>query len=149
MLAPRKHQRGYTLAEVILVLTAFSILTIIFVPLQSKAIQHIETKQYIAQFKEDVLLAQQLTMTDHPSYWLMIRPAQKDYYLYDYQQKKTIFHREFPPYWKLNLQSLTTPVRFNSQGTLRNPGTMRISSPHTAYKITFPFGKSRVTINEQ
>ncbi len=142
-------QSGYTLTEVLLVLTVFSISLILVIPLQNNVVRKIETQQYMEQFQEDILLAQQLTMTDHPNYWIMIRPAHRDYYLYDYKNKLTIYHRKFPDQWKINLQSLTSPIRFNAAGTLRNPGTMTIVSPYATYKITFPFGKSRVSIIEQ
>ncbi|MFG6148533.1 competence type IV pilus minor pilin ComGD [Halobacillus sp. B23F22_1] len=142
-------QKGYTLVEVTLVLTAFTVLLLIFAPLQQRTVNKIENDHYLKQFEEDMLLAQQLTMSDHPNYWIMVRPLQNDYYLYDYQNKKTIYHRVFPHDWEVRLQSLTSPIRFNSTGTMQSPGTMAIKTHYTNYKITFPFGKSRVRIDEQ
>ncbi|GGF08087.1 hypothetical protein GCM10010954_03180 [Halobacillus andaensis] len=143
------HQKGYTLIEVILVLTAFTLLLLLFTPLQQRTVSKLETEHYLEQFEEDMLLAQQLTMADHPNYWIMVRPVQNDYYLYDYQNKETVYHRKFPHDWEVSLQSLTSPIRFNSSGTMQSPGTMTLKTGYTNYKITFPFGKSRVRIDEQ
>ncbi|MFC7060617.1 competence type IV pilus minor pilin ComGD [Halobacillus seohaensis] len=140
---------GFTLSEVILVLALFTSLLLLFLPFHNNLFQEIEANNYMEQLENDLLLAQQLTIQDHPNYWMMIRPQSNDYYLYDYRQKKTLFTRTFPSSWKIQLQTLSTPVQFNSSGTLQNPGIMRITTPTKVFKITFSFGKSRVKIDEQ
>ncbi|WP_179134036.1 competence type IV pilus minor pilin ComGD [Halobacillus massiliensis] len=143
------NNKGYTLSEVILVLTIFSIFLLLTAPLPAKLHSKTEADLYLEQLKSDLLLAQQLTMQDHPRYWIMIRPSSNEYYLYDGQARKSVFIRTFPPDWTIQLQSLSVPIRFNTAGTLERPGTMFISTSSNRYKITFPFGKSRVRIDEQ
>ncbi|MCP3030301.1 type II secretion system GspH family protein [Halobacillus sp. A1] len=143
------NQKGYTLSEMIVVLTAISCLLLLFFPLQSSLAEEVKKRYFIEQFENDLLLAQQLTIQNHPNYWLMINSSSNHYYLYDSRNRETIFERYFPDNWSIQLQSLTTPIRFNSTGTLYNPGTMKITTPRKELKITFPFGKSRVKIVEQ
>ncbi|WP_173916158.1 competence protein ComG [Halobacillus sp. Marseille-Q1614] len=143
------NDRGYTLSEVVLVLTMITTLLLLAAPTPVKIYKNTQTSLHLNQLKSDLLLAQQLTMQDHPNYWIMIRPASQDYYLYDYKKKEALFTRSFPSDWTIELQSLSMPLRFNSSGTLERPGTMKIVTSSTSYKITFPFGKSRVRIDEQ
>ncbi|UOR12322.1 competence type IV pilus minor pilin ComGD [Halobacillus amylolyticus] len=144
-----KKQGGYTFTEVIIVLVAFSVLLMMAAPLHSEVVTSVKITHYIEQLENDLLLAQQLSMQHESHYWVMIRPENNDYYLYDYSSRKTVFHRKFPETWSIHLSTLQSPIRFNNSGTIQNPGTMILKTTESSYKITFPFGKSRVTIHEQ
>ncbi|UOQ93725.1 prepilin-type N-terminal cleavage/methylation domain-containing protein [Halobacillus shinanisalinarum] len=144
-----KKQGGYTFSEVIIVLVALSVLLAIAAPLNSEVVSSVKITHYIEQLENDILLAQQLSMQHESHYWIMIRPENNDYYLYDYSSRKSVFHRKLPEKWSIRLTTLQSPIRFNTSGTIQNPGTMVLKTPESSYKITFPFGKSRVTIHEQ
>ncbi|WP_245804848.1 prepilin-type N-terminal cleavage/methylation domain-containing protein [Halobacillus hunanensis] len=145
----KRCQSGFTLAEVMIVLVAFSAILAAVVPLQHRVVTTIKVAHYLELLENDLLLAQQLTMQDHPHYWVMIRPEQREYYLYDYANRKVVLHRKFPREWSIRLSTLEVPIQFNTSGTIQKPGTMTLSTPKADYKLTFPFGKSRVTIHEQ
>ncbi|UOQ42533.1 type II secretion system GspH family protein [Halobacillus salinarum] len=143
------NNRGFTLAEMLIVLLIWSLLAAIVLPLQHQVFTKIETDQYLRQFKLDVLAAQQLTMQNHSYYWIMIREEKNDYYLYDYLHRNTVFHHHFPDNWKLQLTTLPAKIQFSAKGTIKNPGTMFISPPNQSYKVVFPFGRGRMKVIEQ
>ncbi|MFD2925960.1 prepilin-type N-terminal cleavage/methylation domain-containing protein [Halobacillus naozhouensis] len=144
-----QSQTGYTLSEVMIVLVAFSAILAVVVPFHHQVVATVKVTHYLEQIENDLLLAQQLTMQHHPHYWVMIRPDQRDYYLYDYANRKILLHRKFPKEWAIRLPTLEIPIQFNASGSIQNPGTMVLLTPKANYKLTFPFGKSRVTIHEQ
>ncbi|MFQ3542790.1 competence type IV pilus minor pilin ComGD [Halobacillus rhizosphaerae] len=144
-----RNYNGFSLAEVLLVLLAWSVLLLCIAPFHSQAVINMERKEYIRQLESDVLLAQQLTMENHPYYLLYIRPELKEYYLYDYKQKEVVYERKFPKNWRIDMLTLTSPIQFTADGTIKKPGTMLIYTKDQNYRVVFPFGKSRVNIIEQ
>ncbi|MGP4074394.1 competence type IV pilus minor pilin ComGD [Halobacillus sp. K22] len=140
--------KGYTISEVLIVLVFWSILLISIVPLHNRTFHHIQSSHFISQLKDDVLLTQQLTMQDHLYYKLFFRPNSNEYLLYDQKNNTTIFRRSLPENWRMQLLSLESTVRFNENGVVTKPGTMKIHTPQTIFKIVFPFGASRLTIEE-
>ncbi|MGI8316156.1 competence type IV pilus minor pilin ComGD [Halobacillus mangrovi] len=143
------YKNGYTLTEVLIVLTAWSILIVCLIPLHLRTFLSVEASTFFDQLEEDVLLAQQLTVQDHPYYWMNFRQSSNDYVLYDAKDKETIFIREFPKDWRFDLMTLENPVRFNARGIIAKPGTMKVHSPSSTYKVIFPFGASRLYIEKQ
>ncbi|MCA1009668.1 competence type IV pilus minor pilin ComGD [Halobacillus halophilus] len=143
-----ESSKGYTISEVLIVLIFWSILLISIVPLHHRTFQHIQSSHFISQLKDDVLLTQHLTMQDHIYYMLLFRPNTNEYILYDQKNKTTIFKRSFPDSWSMQLLTLESTLRFNENGVVTKPGTMKIHTPYSIFKIVFPFGASRLTIEE-
>ncbi|KHE70701.1 competence type IV pilus minor pilin ComGD [Halobacillus sp. BBL2006] len=142
-------RNGFTLSEILIVLTAWSILLVCIIPLHVSTFRSVETSAVMDQLKDDIYLAQQLTVQDHPYYWLSFRLSSNDYVLYDAQDSETIFIRKFPKNWRFELMTLENPIRFNSRGIIAKPGTMKLYSPTDTYKLVFPFGSSRMNIEQQ
>lgn len=143
------YRNGFTLSEVLIVVSAWSILIVCLTPLHLRTFLSLEASTFLDQLEEDVLLAQQLTVQDHPYYWLSFRQSSNDYVLYDTKDKETIYIREFPDAWRFEMMTLENPVRFNARGIIVKPGTMKVYSPFSTYKVTFPFGTSRLYIEKQ
>ncbi|MBA2173610.1 competence protein ComG [Halobacillus locisalis] len=119
---------------------------LIISPIQHNIISSIKAEHFLEQFQSDLLLTQQLTMQDHGSYYLLFQKQTNDYTLYDGESNQTMFHRPLPKDWSYQMNTTRSPIRFNRNGTIRHPGTMRFYSPDRSYKVTFPFGISRATI---
>lgn len=102
----------------------------------------------IEQFKEDVFLIQHLSMNNHAYHSLRFNADQGYYSIYDSLHRKTIVKTTLPEGWKIEMLTLPHVVYFNQQGTIRKAGTMRLSTRDVTYKITFPFGTSRMRIEE-
>lgn len=143
-----KLSAGFTLSEVVIVLLIWSTLLMVLIPFHSGTIQTIQTSLFMNQLKEDVLITQQLTMKDHTYYTLVFRTDRNEYLVYDQKNKKPVLRRELPASWKLQLLTIEPVLRFNQYGIITKPGTMKIHTAQTIYKLTFPFGASRFTIEE-
>ncbi|WP_147299264.1 competence type IV pilus minor pilin ComGD [Halobacillus trueperi] len=147
-----KHQQkahnGYTFTEMVIVLLCWSILLSCFIPLQYRTYQNLEATLTLQQLKEDLLLTQHLSMNEHAYYTVNFDQESGGYFLYDTKERKTIFHRKLPEKWGMRLTTLQPTVRFNQKGIIQRAGTMYLYAPHKTYKVVFPFGSSRLRIEE-
>lgn len=145
----KESPQGFTFPEVVIVMMAWSVLSLTIISINHRTLDTIQSTDIIGQLHDDVLLTQQLTMQEHPYYQIMFRQSQNHYLVYDYKNKKMLCKRILPDNWRIEMLTLPATVRFNSKGLITKPGTMKIHSPSHAYKITFPFGASRITIEKQ
>ncbi|GGC91612.1 hypothetical protein GCM10007216_22880 [Thalassobacillus devorans] len=141
-------RNGYTLIETVIVLLTLSVVIAIAVPFHSKTVDALTFQTFYQQFEDDVLLTQQLSMTNQAFYDLMILPSQQKYFLLETKTERKVLERSIPDTIKLELQTLKVPVRFSSDGTIYSPGSMRIKTNSKSYRVVFPFGKSRCYMYE-
>ncbi|WLR46281.1 competence type IV pilus minor pilin ComGD [Halobacillus litoralis] len=144
----QKERNGYTFTEMVIVLLCWSILLSCFIPLQYRTFQELEANLILQQLKEDLLLTQHLSMNEHVYYTLNFDEEAGGYVLYDTKERKTIFTRKLPEKWVMLLTTLQPTVRFNQKGIIQRAGTMYLYAPNKTYKIVFPFGSSRLRIEE-
>ncbi|MYL19761.1 competence protein ComG [Halobacillus litoralis] len=140
--------KGFTLSETLLVLLAWSVLILCLTPIHQSTYESVMETHVIEQFKEDVFLIQHLSMNNHAYHSLRFNADQGYYSIYDSLHRKTIVKTTLPEGWKIEMLTLPHVVYFNQQGTIRKAGTMRLSTLDVTYKITFPFGTSRMRIEE-
>ncbi|WP_051254690.1 MULTISPECIES: hypothetical protein [Halobacillus] len=117
-------------------------------PVHRSTYEQVKAAQVLEQFKEDVYLIQHLSMNDHAYHSLRFNTSRRYYYIYDSLHRETITKTTLPEGWTIEMLTLPYNVYFNQQGVIRKAGTMRISSPDATYKITFPFGTSRMRIEK-
>ncbi|MCA0970097.1 competence protein ComG [Halobacillus litoralis] len=123
-------------------------ITILVIPLHYQTIEKVKAKQFFGQFESDLLLTQQLTIEKHAFFQIMFRRETNDYILYDGLQKKTVFKRTLPDKWQYQFITTKPSIRFNRDGTIRQPGTIRFENGELAYRVTFPFGTVRMILHE-
>lgn len=140
--------KGYTLSEMLIVLLCWSVLIACILPIHHRTYQNIESSKIVQQLKEDVLLTQSLTMNDHIYYYLLFNQDSKEYVLYDMKNRRDVFKRKLPEEWGINMLTLNPTVRFNQKGMIHRGGSMHLVAPNKTFKIVFPFGASRVRIDE-
>ncbi|WP_158290422.1 competence type IV pilus minor pilin ComGD [Halobacillus salinus] len=148
---PNQYQfnnKGFTLPEVLVILTVWATLILIFSPLQHRMMDSLKTKQFFSQMESDLLLTQQLTMQKHEGYYLMFRKSKNDYILYDPVNKESLLQRTLPKDWRYQMNTMSSTIRFRRDGTIRQPGSMRFYAGNETYKVTFPFGTSRMRLDE-
>lgn len=144
----RAANNGYTLSEMLIVLLLWSVLLACILPLHHRTYQNVQSSKTVQQFKEDVLLAQILTMNDHIYYHLLFNQESTEYVLYDRKNRRNVFKRKLPKGWSIKMLTLEPTVRFNQKGMIHQGGSMQFVTPNKTYKIVFPFGASRVRIEE-
>lgn len=146
-LPPLNNNQGFTISEMMLSLSIWAILLLTFLPLSHRTYTSLENKWMIKQFQSDVQVAQRMNMEHSPYFFFFL--TEEGYYLFDSIDKKVIYERHLPGDWKIRPQTITSPIRFNHEGTIRNPGTIRMVSSQTEYLITFPFGVGGPVIEQQ
>ncbi|SFJ21207.1 competence protein ComGD [Halobacillus dabanensis] len=144
----RAANEGYTLSEMLIVLLLWSVLLACILPLHHRTYLNVQSSKTVQQFKEDVLLTQTLTMNDHIYYQLLFNEDSTEYILHDRKNRRNVFKRKLPKGWSINMLTLEPTVRFNQKGMIYQGGSMQFVAPNKTFTIVFPFGASRVRIEE-
>ncbi|WP_226582995.1 competence type IV pilus minor pilin ComGD [Halobacillus litoralis] len=139
---------GYTLTETVIVLLCWAVMIGCFIPIQHSTYQNTQSSYFLRQFREDILTTQHLSMNDHVFYSLRFHQDSNQYLLYDAANRQTVFTRKLPDLWRIQMLTLDPIVKFNQNGVITKPGSMMIITPAKTYKIIFPFGVSRIRIEE-
>ncbi|MDC3418995.1 prepilin-type N-terminal cleavage/methylation domain-containing protein [Aquibacillus koreensis] len=142
------NNKGFTLIEVLIVLSMISLFLVIGASFQPKALEQNQADYFFKLFQSDVLYLQQLTMIDRENVFIYISPDNKSYQIKRGGMGEVILTRSFPKDWTINLNTLPAPISFSPNGTIKNPGTIDLRSPTTRYSVIFPFGKGRCYIVE-
>lgn len=141
--------RGFTFVEVLLVLTAFLMLMAIGFTFPAKLIKQQEANHFLNRFQHDVLYLQSLNMYETSSAFMTISPQNHQYTIHKSDTAELLVKRNIPENWTVHLRTLSQPVMYSSNGTIKNPGSLVIETEEDSYKIVFPFGKGRSYIEKQ
>ncbi|MFD1018733.1 competence type IV pilus minor pilin ComGD [Thalassobacillus hwangdonensis] len=147
MLRP-PERNGFTLLETMLVLFIMVIFLSIATPIHFSTKEQQETKLFLDQFRQDVLLLQKLSMIGPSRYHMIVAPSSLHYFIYNESDKKLVLLRNFPPRWSIDMMNMKSAIKFSTKGTIRTPRTFFIETTSRKYKVVFPFGKSRCYISE-
>lgn len=142
-------KNGFTLLELLIVLSIWSIITALSVPILFNNLEKVEERQFLETFKHDVLYIQYLA-TSAVDRHVQIRVNNGNYEIIDgsINKSRPIIKREFPTDWEIDMRTVKR-ISFNENGTIRHAGTISIKTKHTNYSIVFPPGKGRCYIVEQ
>lgn len=138
-----KKENGFTIVELLIVLSLFSLLLVIGASFQTKSYQAYQFNCWYQQFESDVLFIQQQTLVSRENIYLLINPNSHTYEIRRGGLGEIITVRSFPDNWEIKLNTLSMPLSFSINGTLRNPGMFQVLTKGMAYDIYFPFGKGR------
>ncbi|MFD2759407.1 competence type IV pilus minor pilin ComGD [Lentibacillus juripiscarius] len=139
------HKNGFTLVEMLLVLSIWSVLILLTVPVQLSLLEKKTEKQFFETLEMDLLYTQSLSYNSKAGYWLTF-PNDGHY-----QIKKgffTILERSVPEGWEIDKRTLPK-ISFNHKGTIISPGTFSIQTASSTYNIVCPLGKGRCYIDKQ
>ncbi|SDK55130.1 competence type IV pilus minor pilin ComGD [Sediminibacillus albus] len=143
------NKKGYTLVEVMLVLSITVSLIAIGFSLPRYFLHTFQTKQFFQQFNNDILYLQQLSLASKENIYLLIDPENQQYTIHQGGTGKVLIQRNIPDHCHIELRTLKMPISFTDKGSLRNPGTMIVDTGNNQYKVVFPLGKGRNYIVEQ
>ncbi|MGM8214106.1 competence type IV pilus minor pilin ComGD [Bacillaceae bacterium W0354] len=141
--------RGFTLIEMLIVLTIVLIIihgtTIIF----NNAGKQLTFDQFIESFEKDIFMIQQHTLTTREMLSLYFNTRENYYVIYDSMLNPELIRRDYDPSIKITFDTLHNPIRFKPSGNILNPGTMFIKYHDDNYEIKFPFGKGRFYVSKK
>ncbi|AKG04315.1 MULTISPECIES: competence type IV pilus minor pilin ComGD [Salimicrobium] len=143
------NHKGFTMVEVIVVLCFITVSLAILAPGQHLSHSHLTEKQTIQQFADDIHFAQQMSVQKGIEHTLYIDKVNNVYRIYESWGSSPIIQEEFPPEWEIQLATLKSYTTFHVNGTISTPGTMWFHTGDKQYKVTFPFSRNGVVIDEQ
>lgn len=142
-----QFKNGFTLIEVLFVLSVWSVLLILSVPLHFSILEKQEEDNFMDTLEMDLLYMQsesygirnyfRLTFIENESYIIA-----KDHHI------KNLVERKIPEGWKINQRVMST-IAFNDKGTIVEPGNLMIQTIKNKYKVICPLGKGRCYIVKQ
>ena len=143
------NQKGFTLVELLIVLSTLSILLVIGASFQTNTYNTYQLNRWYQLFDSDVLYMQQQTLLKRNNLYLIIKPDTKSYEIRQGGRGDVVIERKIPQNWDVKLYTLSMPLSFSIQGTIKNPGMFQILIDDKEYAIYFPFGKGRSYIVER
>ncbi|GGM31641.1 competence protein ComG [Paraliobacillus quinghaiensis] len=143
------NQKGFTLIEILIVLSTLSILLVIGASLQTNTYDTYQLNRWYQLFESDVLYMQQQTLLKRNNLYLIIKPDTKSYEIRQGGRGKVLVERQIPHNWEVKLYTLSMPLSFSIQGTIKEPGMFLIIIDDKEFAIYFPFGKGRSYIVER
>lgn len=140
-------QAGFTLLELLIVLSIWSMLLLLAVPITFNTLNHMKEQQFLNTFKHDVLYTQSLALINYND--LVRLRIREDHYEIISGNVNTLNKvRPIPDNWHFYKNSMND-ISFTKNGTIRDAGQLTLTTPLSTYQIVFPPGKGRCYIVKQ
>ncbi|SFA71205.1 competence protein ComGD [Lentibacillus halodurans] len=139
------YRNGFTLIEVLFVLSVLSLLILISAPIHFSVLDKKTEESFLYTLEMDLLYMQTMSYNSRTNY-RMTFPDQKHYVIK--KNHSIIQEREVPEGWEIDPRILPT-ISFNKDGTIREPGTFAIQTSANKYSVVCPLGKGRCYFAKQ
>ncbi|WP_071395739.1 competence type IV pilus minor pilin ComGD [Bacillus tuaregi] len=142
-------QSGFTLIEILIVLSIFLIISSITSIFLKPQYLWYEKERFFSQFKADILYTQQYAISHQKQLSLHIFPKEKRYTVKEKTTGKSVIERELPQSIQIEKGTLATPglaymiIEFSPNGRLNRFGNFYFLVDYERYKITFQIGAGR------
>ncbi|MGH1038448.1 competence protein ComG [Bacillus wiedmannii] len=141
-------QKGFTLLEMLLVLFAISVLSMVTYFNVHSLHEKQKVKQFLRQFSNDILYMQQLAINRQKHYTLRWYKDRHTYYIGELSENLTIIKREYDSDIQIDLNTFPNPMTYNPSGNINRGGTILLSYRSYKYEIVFQLGRGRFTYRE-
>jgi len=139
-----KNESGYTLFELIIVISILSVILLIAVPSYHSLSKTNEIEHFFEQLQEDIYYTQMTAISRGKPIMLDFITTLSQYRILASNQ--TIVKRDYPHDIIVEKGTLETKIEFNPNGNIRKAGTIFIKTANGKYKLTFQLGKGRFEI---
>ncbi|MEC2917674.1 comG operon protein ComGD [Bacillus tropicus] len=141
-------QQGFTLLEILLVLFAISVLSMVTYVNVHSLYEKQKIEQFLRQFSNDILYMQQLAINRQKHYTLRWHKDRHMYYIGESSTDLSIIKREYDSDIQLDLNTFPNPMTYNPSGNINRGGTILLSYRSYKYEIVFQLGRGRFTYRE-
>ncbi|MBH0348872.1 MULTISPECIES: comG operon protein ComGD [Bacillus] len=141
-------QKGFTLLEMLLVLFAISVLSMVTYFNVYSLYEKQKIEQFLRQFSNDILYMQQLAINRQKHYTLRWHKDRHMYYIGESSTDLSIIKREYDSDIQLDLNTFPNPMTYNPSGNINRGGTILLSYQSYKYEIVFQLGRGRFTYRE-
>lgn len=142
------NQNGYTLVEMMLVLFVVSIISSITLVSFQGVINEKRLQLFLNMFERDVLYAQTYAMSHSKSIYLVISTESNFYTIQESGLGKVLLRRDFSEKIKIEHITMTPPITFFANGSIRQAGKLYVTYSGKKYAIVFLLGKGRFYVKE-
>ena len=144
-----KHhkQNGYSLIELLVVLSVFAIIILLTVPTSFSLLEKKTEEKVLGIFQYDILFLQNQSIANGSEVDYLRMVLYKNSYIIT-DTKKVQLTRELPDGWQIDPRTMKS-ISFKHNGTIKYSGKIEIISPTNRYIITFPIGKGRGYIEKR
>ncbi len=137
-------QKGFTLLEMLLVLFAISVLSMVTYFHVHSLYEKQKIEQFLRQFSNDILYMQQLAINRQKHYTLRWHKDRHMYYIGESSTDLSIIKREYDSDIQLDLNTFPNPMTYNPSGNINRGGTILLSYRSYKYEIVFQLGKREI-----
>lgn len=141
-------QKGFTLLEMLLVLFAISVLSMVTYFNVHSLYEKQKIEQFLRQFSNDILYMQQLAINRQKHYTLRWHKDRHMYYIGESSTNLSIIKREYDSDIQIDLNTFPNPMTYNPSGNINRGGTILLSYRSYKYDIVFQLGRGRFTYRE-
>lgn len=141
--------KGFTLTEMLLVLSIFLIITSFSLILLKPNYESIEKNLFLSQFKSDIFFAQQYAISHQSIVTVNIMSEKNYYYFRERLNGPIILERQYSKEIKITEGTLPLYFQFSPSGTINRFGSFFIRIGAETYRLTFYIGKGRVYVNKE
>lgn len=141
-------QKGFTLLEMLLVLFAISVLSMVTYFHVHSLYEKQKIEQFLRQFSNDILYMQQLAINRQKHYTLRWHKDRHMYYIGESSTDHSIIKREYDSDIQLDLNTFPNPMTYNPSGNINRGGTILLSYRSYKYEIVFQLGRGRFMYRE-
>jgi len=140
-------ENGFTLLEVLLVLSILGVMLLIVIPLNTLVLENEKEKQFIREFSSDMLFMQSYSRSILAQIRYSYDPEKHKYTIYK-DFGKPLVEKYLPNGWDIKMRSFNN-VQFNHHGSISELGTMILNTNRHTYKFIFSLGKGRFRIEKE
>ncbi|QWH62632.1 type II secretion system protein [Bacillus mycoides] len=141
-------QKGFTLLEMLLVLFAISVLSVVTHFNVTSLHEKQKVEQFLKQFSNDILYMQQLAIKRQKHYTLRWFKEKHMYYISESETDLLIVKREYDKDVQMDLHTFPNPMTYNPSGNINRGGMILLSYRGYKYEIVFQLGRGRFTYRE-
>ncbi|MGE6311658.1 competence type IV pilus minor pilin ComGD [Bacillus cereus] len=141
-------QKGFTLLEMLLVLFAISVLSVVTHFNVTSLHEKQRAEQFLKQFSNDILYMQQLAIKRQKHYTLRWFKEKHMYYISESETGFLIAKREYDKDVQIDLHTFPNPMTYNPSGNINRGGTILLFYRGYKYEIVFQLGRGRFTYRE-
>lgn len=143
------NQRGFTLAESLVVLSIFMILSSVTVFSLKPQHTMVEDEAFLTQLKADLFYAQSYAMAHQQEVSVAILPKQSKYLFVLRPDQPHLLDRSYSSRFNIVVGTMPLSFVFQPDGNVNKFGSFFIETEKKTYRMTILIGKGRFYVTEQ
>ncbi len=145
----KHNQKGFTLAESLIVLSIFMILSTVTVFSLKPQHTMLEDEAFLTQLQSDLYYAQNYAIAHQHEVLVIFTPSQYKYKMIERTELPPFFQRNYSKSYHLTEGSLPLTIKFLPNGNVSSFGSLYIRTESKTYRLTFLIGRGRFYVAEQ